>query len=222
MKNGHCPCFNFPGLEENFDFSDIFACVAPRTLVCELGEQETRARRVSRGHRPAALEEIRAAYRVFNAESNVTLTRSSRPARVRRARLLAESCAPRSGRHRRGRSRMPTSAGGLVRFTDAPESLDGTPVSLAGRDDLHLTFEVPPQPGDALELRWGAKSDQRDAVLVINGEACPGATAGGIGVSAGSGCQFPRGVTGDRYDIEFRGGQGQPAFLSEVRLMSTG
>ena len=40
MKNGHCPCFNFPGLEESFDFSDIFACVAPRILFCELGERE--------------------------------------------------------------------------------------------------------------------------------------------------------------------------------------
>jgi acetyl esterase/lipase len=35
MKNGHCPCWNFPGLEQYFDFADIFACVAPRPLVCE-------------------------------------------------------------------------------------------------------------------------------------------------------------------------------------------
>jgi len=39
MKNGHCKCFNFPGLEESFDFSDIFACVAPRELVCELAKR---------------------------------------------------------------------------------------------------------------------------------------------------------------------------------------
>ncbi|MCX6927677.1 MAG: acetylxylan esterase, partial [Verrucomicrobia bacterium] len=25
MKNGHCVCYNFPGLEQQFDFSDIFA-----------------------------------------------------------------------------------------------------------------------------------------------------------------------------------------------------
>jgi predicted dienelactone hydrolase len=40
MLNGHCPCFNFPGLAEHFDFADIFACVAPRILICELGEGE--------------------------------------------------------------------------------------------------------------------------------------------------------------------------------------
>jgi len=39
MKNGHCPCWNFAGLEEHFDFADIFACVAPRVLLCELGEK---------------------------------------------------------------------------------------------------------------------------------------------------------------------------------------
>ena len=33
MKVNHCPCWNFDGLEEAFDFSDIFACVAPRRLV---------------------------------------------------------------------------------------------------------------------------------------------------------------------------------------------
>lgn len=30
MKRGHCPCWNFPGLEEHFDFADIFCLVAPR------------------------------------------------------------------------------------------------------------------------------------------------------------------------------------------------
>ncbi len=74
MKNGHCACFNFPGLEEHFDFSDIFACIAPRVLVCELGEQERAPGGfpVDIGRR--ALEEIRSAYRVFQAETNLTLT----------------------------------------------------------------------------------------------------------------------------------------------------
>jgi hypothetical protein len=30
MKQGHCPCWNFPGLEEHFDFADSFAC--PRII----------------------------------------------------------------------------------------------------------------------------------------------------------------------------------------------
>jgi hypothetical protein len=74
MKNGHCPCFNFPGLEENFDFADIFACVAPRPLVCELGEQERAPGGFPVAIGRSALEEIRRAYRVFNAETNLSLT----------------------------------------------------------------------------------------------------------------------------------------------------
>jgi hypothetical protein len=74
MQNGHCPCYNFPGLKENFEFSDIFACVAPRLLVCELGQQEK-----APGGFPVltgrqAFEQLRAAYSVFNATSNLTLT----------------------------------------------------------------------------------------------------------------------------------------------------
>lgn len=40
MKQGHCPCWDFPGLEDYFEFSDIFACVAPRTLILQIGRQE--------------------------------------------------------------------------------------------------------------------------------------------------------------------------------------
>ena len=56
LENGHCTCYDFPGLKENFDFADIFACVAPRQLICELGEQERRARRFPREHWPASHE----------------------------------------------------------------------------------------------------------------------------------------------------------------------
>lgn len=73
MKNGHCPCWNFPGLEEHFDFADIFACVAPRVLLCELGEQEKAPGGfpISIARQPA--QEIARAYRVFGAEQNFFL-----------------------------------------------------------------------------------------------------------------------------------------------------
>jgi hypothetical protein len=74
MKNGHCPCFNFPGLEENFEFSDIFACVAPRPLVLELGEKERAPGGFPVSIGRGAFEEIRRAYRVFDAEQNLQLT----------------------------------------------------------------------------------------------------------------------------------------------------
>lgn len=73
MKNGHCPCWNFPGLEEHFDFADIFACVAPRVLICELGEQERAPGGfpISIARQPA--EEIARAYRLFRAGENFHL-----------------------------------------------------------------------------------------------------------------------------------------------------
>lgn len=74
MQNGHCPCFNFKGLQENFDFSDIFACVAPRRLVCELGERERAPGGFPVDIGQRAFEAIRGAYRVFDAETSAILT----------------------------------------------------------------------------------------------------------------------------------------------------
>ncbi|MCX8108661.1 MAG: acetylxylan esterase, partial [Verrucomicrobiae bacterium] len=74
MKRGHCPCWNFEGLEDHFDFADIFACVAPRTLICELGRRETAPGGfpVEIGER--AFAEIRKVYRLFGEEGRLTLT----------------------------------------------------------------------------------------------------------------------------------------------------
>jgi hypothetical protein len=74
MKNGHCVCFNFPGLEEHFEFSDIFACIAPRVLVCELGEKERAPGGFPVPIGRQAFAQLSAAYRVFNATTNLTLT----------------------------------------------------------------------------------------------------------------------------------------------------
>jgi hypothetical protein len=73
MKQGHCPCWNFPGLEQYFDFADIFACVAPRPLVLEIGEKERAPGGFPVGIARPAFAEIEAAYRVFGAETNVVL-----------------------------------------------------------------------------------------------------------------------------------------------------
>ncbi len=73
MKQGHCPCWNSPGLEERFDFADIFACVAPRPLVMEIGELERAPGGFPVAIARPAFAEIQSAYRVFNAETNVEL-----------------------------------------------------------------------------------------------------------------------------------------------------
>jgi acetyl esterase/lipase len=73
MKHGHCPCWNFPGLEAHFDFSDIFACVAPRGLVFEIGELERAPGGFPVPIAREAFAEIRAAYAVFAAAAEVEL-----------------------------------------------------------------------------------------------------------------------------------------------------
>ena len=73
MKNGHCPCWNFPGLEEQFDFADIFACVSPRPLVMEIGEKERTPGGFPVGIARGAFAEIVPAYAVFGARTNAIL-----------------------------------------------------------------------------------------------------------------------------------------------------
>jgi len=73
MKQGHCPCWNFPGLEEHFDFADIFACVAPRPLVLEIGEKEKAPGGFPVEIARQAFGEIQAAYSVFGAQDNLVL-----------------------------------------------------------------------------------------------------------------------------------------------------
>jgi hypothetical protein len=73
MKRGHCPCWNFSGLEEHFDFADIFACVAPRPLVLEIGERERAPGGFPVDIARKAFEEIRPAYRAFGTEKHLAL-----------------------------------------------------------------------------------------------------------------------------------------------------
>ena len=73
MKNGHCPCWNFPGLDESFDFSDVFSLIAPRPLVCEIGEQEKAPGGFPVSIAKPAFEDIRRSYKVFGAEKKAVL-----------------------------------------------------------------------------------------------------------------------------------------------------
>ena len=219
MKNGHCPCFNFAGLEESFDFSDIFACVAPRLLVCELGEKERAPGGFPVTIGRQAMEEIRAAYRVLDAEANVTLTVHPGPHVFN-----GQDFFPKL-RTTLGQVRAPipddSAAVAWLRFADGPESLDGTPYFWLGRTALRLTFDVRPRPGDALELGWGGKSDRRDAAVTVNGQQVIVEDGGHWGFRWIR-VPIPAEVKSDRYEIEIRSGWGQPAFLSEVRLTAAG
>ncbi len=218
MKNGHCPCYDFPGLEAHFDFADIFSCIAPRRLVCELGELEKAPGGFPVSIGREAMQEVRVAYGMFGAEDQATLTVhsaghvfSGRDFFPILAQILGEPVL------------MPPQTNATlawVRFVDAPETLDGQAYHWLGRTNLHITMEVPPAAGHALELSWGAKSDQRQAILVVNGHS--------VSVQEGGHWGFrwirvpvPEGIQGKRYEIDLRKGQGNGAFLSEVRLVSS-
>jgi hypothetical protein len=66
LQNGHCMCWDFPGFTENFDFSDIYSLIAPRSLLCQIGAKET----APGGFPPAlayeAMASIQRAYAIDN------------------------------------------------------------------------------------------------------------------------------------------------------------
>lgn len=73
MREGHCPCWDFPGFTEAFDFSDIYSLIAPRPLLCQIGKQE----RAPGGFPPeiaqAAMKGIDRAYGVLSAKGKAEL-----------------------------------------------------------------------------------------------------------------------------------------------------
>lgn len=72
MERNHCPCWNFEGLREAVDFPDIYALIAPRALLCQIGKQEAsdQFNPVIASH---AFKEIQAAYRQLGAPQKAEL-----------------------------------------------------------------------------------------------------------------------------------------------------
>jgi hypothetical protein len=73
MRRGHCPCWDFPGLTENFDFADIYSLTAPRALMCQIGQLERAPGGFPVDIAQEAMKDIHRAYRVFNAENTAVL-----------------------------------------------------------------------------------------------------------------------------------------------------
>lgn len=108
-----------------------------------------------------------------------------------------------------------------ARFIDGSESFQETPYRWLGRESFRLTIDVQPKPGRSLELGWGAKSDQREANLRINGRPIT-VRGGGYEGFRPLVVPIPDEVDGDHYVIVFEQAGGLPAFLSEVRLIEPG
>ncbi len=72
LENNNCMCWKFPGLRELVDFSDIYAMIAPRALLCQNGRKEPRTKfpiSIARG----ALTQIEQIYADFEQPQNVAL-----------------------------------------------------------------------------------------------------------------------------------------------------
>lgn len=108
-----------------------------------------------------------------------------------------------------------------IRFEDGPEKYAGRPYVFLGEADVRLKMEVRPQAGQAIDLLWGAKGDQRSAVLSVNGRDLP-LEQGGYEGFRWLRVALPADLAGERHDVLLKsGGAGKPAFLAEVRLVST-
>ncbi|MBN1420936.1 MAG: hypothetical protein JXP34_19350 [Planctomycetes bacterium] len=105
-----------------------------------------------------------------------------------------------------------------IRFDDAHQDYLGTPYLFLGDGPIALTFQVRPAAGHAIELSWGSKNDEREAVLTVNGREVV-LRRGGYQGFRWLRAPVPEGVAGDRYDVALRAGAGRAAFLAEIRLV---
>lgn len=64
MQDGHCMCWDFPGFSENFTFSDIYALIAPRALLCQIGAKEREPGGFPPNLAYRAMDDIQQAYAV--------------------------------------------------------------------------------------------------------------------------------------------------------------
>lgn len=73
MREGHCMCWDFPGLQRRYDFADIYGLISPRPLQCQNGELERLPGGFPVDLAQQVMAEIRAVYRVCGAEDAVEL-----------------------------------------------------------------------------------------------------------------------------------------------------
>ena len=64
LREGHCMCWDFPGLQRRWDFADIYSLISPRPLQCQNGQQEKLPGGFPVSLAEQAMTEIRRAYAV--------------------------------------------------------------------------------------------------------------------------------------------------------------
>ena len=110
-----------------------------------------------------------------------------------------------------------------IRFVEGEhvEQYEGTPYLWLGRVEMTLTVDVQPEPGHALDLLWGSKNDARDAVAIINGKSIT-VSHGGYQGFQWLRVPIPMDLTGPKYQIVLKAGEGKPGFISAVQLARVG
>jgi hypothetical protein len=68
LREGHCPCWDFPGLQRRFEFADIYSLCSPRVLQCQNGQKERLPGGFPVDLAKQAMAEIKQAYRVDGRE----------------------------------------------------------------------------------------------------------------------------------------------------------
>lgn len=86
---------------------------------------------------------------------------------------------------------------------------------------LHLVIEVAPAGGLALDLLWGAKDDERGAVITANGDGQTVQAGGYVGFKWQR-VNLPAGSGQDAYSVAIQPAEPKAAFLAAVRLVEAG
>ncbi len=73
LRKGHCPCWDFPGLQNRYEFSDIYSLICPRALQCQNGSLERLPGGFPVDLAEKAMAEIKKAYRTAGQEQAAQL-----------------------------------------------------------------------------------------------------------------------------------------------------
>jgi hypothetical protein len=108
-----------------------------------------------------------------------------------------------------------------IRF-DQPDQqeYEGIPYLSLGDQSLNVTIDVRPSDGHSLDLLWGAKNDMRGAELIVN-DSAQQIRAGQYNGFRWQRIKLPRGITGDRYELQLRPDQPKAGFLAAIRLVQS-
>ncbi|HJZ92266.1 MAG TPA: alpha/beta fold hydrolase [Gemmataceae bacterium] len=73
MRMGHCPCWEFKGFSENFDFADVYGLIAPRALLCQIGREERAPGGFPVDVAESAMVDVRKVYAAFGKKDKPVL-----------------------------------------------------------------------------------------------------------------------------------------------------